>query len=179
MDVTLAVPVCFIPTGPGQHMVAISGARLRWRGFRIFRAGQFLGPPEGLEVRSTRVEGRHEDYQGGHPVDQQVNPSPALARGGMRGRLERQENLILAEEAGEREDAGKGQAADREGQVGVWQPVAQAPEPSHVDDVAHRVHHAAGCQEEQGFEERVREQVKHRGHHGKLRHIAHACPQAP
>ena len=96
----------------------------------------------------------------------------------MRGRLERQQNLVLAEEAGEGEDAGERQPADGKGQVGDRQPVPQASEPAHVDDVAHRVHHAAGGQEEQGLEERVREQVEHRGHHGKLRHIAHARPQA-
>ena len=36
----------------------------------------------------------------------------------------------------------------------------QAAEVAHVDDAAHGVHHAAGRKEQQGLEERVREDVE-------------------
>ena len=45
--------------------------------------------------------------------------------------------------------------------IGISLP--QPAEAPHVDHVAHRVHHAARAQEQQGLEERVREQVEHAG----------------
>ena len=72
--------------------------------------------------------------------------------------------------------AGQGQRTAQERPVRRRQRVAQAAEPPHVDHVAHRVHDAAGGQEEQGLEEGVREQVKHGGHdrHRDQRARAHA-----
>ena len=67
----------------------------------------------------------------------------------------------MLKKPGKRKDAGKRQAAHGESQVRVGQAVPQAAEPPHVDHVAHRVHHAAGREEQQRLEERVGEQVEH------------------
>ena len=55
--------------------------------------------------------------------------------------------------------------------------MAQAAEPPHVDHVAHRVHDAAGGEEQEGLEERVGEQVKHGRHDRELGDVAHARPE--
>ena len=71
------------------------------------------------------------------------------------------EDGVLAPEAGEREDASQRQAADEEGGVGDGHEFSQAAELPHVDDAPHGVHHAAGCEEEEGLEKGVREEVEH------------------
>src|SRR5262249_38240424 len=56
----------------------------RGRGLKhlgVIRARQFLGTPEGAEIRSAGVEGCQERRQDRQPVDQAVHPTPAeLAR---------------------------------------------------------------------------------------------------
>ena len=70
-------------------------------------------------------------------------------------------------------------APDGEREIRVGQSMAQTAEPPHVDHVAHRVHDAAGGEEQEGLEERVSEQVKHGRHDRELGHLAHARSQAP
>ena len=70
-----------------------------------------------------------------------------------------------------------GDAAQRQGAAANVQHVhgmllPQPAEPAHVDYAAHGVHHAAGGEEQQGLEERVGEQVKHRR---DIANCAHAC----
>ena len=96
----------------------------------------------------------------------------------MGGQLDRQQDLVLAEEPGQGEDPRQGKGAHGKREAGVGQAVAQAAEPPHVDHVAHRVHDAAGREEQQCLEECVCEQVEHARHDRELGDIADAGPSA-
>ena len=143
-----------------QAATLASGAPLH---LGIVGAGQLLGAPEGHEERPAGVEGRHERGQDGDPVDRAGRPSPSPgSAAACEADLSASRISSLLKKPAKREDARQRQPADGEGPAGVGQPVPQAAEPPHVDHVAHRVHHAAGGEEQQGLEERVREQVEHR-----------------
>ena len=51
----------------------------------------------------------------------------------------------------------------------------QAAEAADVDHAAHRVHDAAGAEEQQGLEEGVRDKVEHAGRHARP---AYTSPRA-
>ena len=52
------------------------------------------------------------------------------------------------------------------------QSVFQSAKTSHIDDIAHRVHHTSRCKEQQGLEESVCEQMKHTGRHGRCHELS-------
>src|SRR5205814_31841 len=78
------------------------------------------------------------------------------------------EHGIFAPEAGKGEHAGKRQAPDEEGPMGVRHDSPEAAEMAHIDDATHGVHHAASAEKEERLEKGVREEVVHAaGHAGE------------
>ena len=72
-------------------------------------------------------------------------------------------NGVFTPETRERHDPGQRQAAHEKRPVRDRQDATQATELPHVNHAPHGVHHAARAQEQQRFEERMREQMKHAG----------------
>ena len=64
--------------------------------------------------------------------------------------LDGQQDGVFAPEAGEGKNAGDGQAADQKGPMRNRQAMPQAAQAANVDHAAHRVHHAAGTEEQAG-----------------------------
>ena len=134
--------------------------RRRFVGMAAGLLGDAHLAPEGQEVGPEGVESRQDRRQ--HRGDEQGEVDAAERGGCVAGVEGGAEDLVLAPEAGERRQAGQGQGAAQERPVRHRHHLAQAAEAAHVDDVAHRVHDAAGGQEQQGLEEGVREQMEHR-----------------
>ena len=83
---------------------------------------------------------------------------------GFRVRLgvERGEDLVFAEEAGKRGNAGEGKGPDQECPRRDRHHMPESTEAPHVDHAPHGVHHRTGAEEEQGFEEGMRDEVENR-----------------
>ncbi len=84
----------------GNHHV-LRSSRLR---FRIIGARQFFDTPERHEKSPARVKRRQERREDGNPVNQDVNGAPLV-----RGQLDGEEDLVLAEEPRQREDPRQGE----------------------------------------------------------------------
>ena len=111
------------------------------------RLGRHLDlAPERLEVGAEGVESRQACREDRGDEEDEVDRSCGpLGRAGLIAGVE---DLVLAPEAGQQREAREGERADEERRVRYRHDVAEAAESSHVDDVAHRVHHRAGPQEQ-------------------------------
>ncbi len=79
----------------------------------------------------------------------------------MARRERRSEDLVLREEAGEREEARDRERRRHHRQERLLHLLFQPAHPTHVLLASHRVDHGAGTEEEARLEERVREDVEH------------------
>jgi len=115
----------------------------------VMRAAEFA--PEGEKHRAEHVEGGERRGDQSHRVEHPL----AVRRRGV-------QDLVLAEEAGEGEDAGDRQRADHKRVERLRQGFAEPAHLPHVLLAAHRVDHRAGPQEEERLEERVRSEMEDR-----------------
>src|SRR6266849_2833713 len=70
------------------------------------------------------------------------------------------EDLILAPEPGKQWNARQRRCTAKKRRVRDLEFVSQTAEAAHVDDVAHRVHDTAGCEEEKSLKECMREEME-------------------
>ena len=116
---------------------------------RMLVLGRFA--PEDIVVKPEHVE----SGQGGNEGHDHAQP-----------RLEHEssrQDFVLAEESGERGDAGDSQAGYQEGDMRDRHLLAQASHPAHLVAM-HGMDDGTGTEEEQGFEHGVGEEVEHRSH---------------
>ena len=124
-------------------------------GHHAGRLVRMVMPPRRPEKGETEEPAR---VVGGEERDDEAD-EPEDGRG-MRPGERAPEDLVLAEEARERRDAGDRRGADRHGREGDRQMGAQSAHPAHVLLAAEGVDDAAGAEKEERLEERMRDEVE-------------------